>query len=379
MAPTLTPRERFLRTLRYEPVDRRPAGLAGPWPDTLARWHCEGLPAGVTDVHEHLGVTRLGYRMTNITPIAGPHPAFAGRVLREEGDHVYSIDSYGRTVRNFKSHTSMPEWIDYPVKDSLSLRRFLDEHFDVEHLDSRFAPDWAEKARAAEARGDIVMIDGGCYYGTLRAIAGTEVASYLFYDAPDLVDELFERYFAVVMEGLRRAVKIVKVDVIGFGEDFAFKNGPLLSPEMFRRFLQPRYAKAMAFAREHGADLTWHDSDGDVRLLLPHMLAAGVNGTAPCEVAAGMDPVALRRRFGRDLRMGGGFDKRIVAHGPDAVRHEFARLAPVIREGGYVPGIDHSVPADVSWDNYRHYVDQLVRAVAINQSQSGRTTENQQY
>jgi predicted TIM-barrel fold metal-dependent hydrolase len=71
------------------------------------------------------------------------------------------------------------------------------------------------------------------------------------------------------MEGLRRAVKIVTVDVIGFGEDFAFKNGPLLSPAMFRQFLQPRYAKAMAFAREHGCDLTWHDGDGDCRLLLP--------------------------------------------------------------------------------------------------------------
>ena len=124
----------------------------------------------------------------------------------------------------------------------------------------------------------------------------------------------------------------------------------------------------MAFAREHGAYLTWHDSDGDCRLLLPDMLGAGVNGTHPCEVAAGMDPVALRRQFGRDLRMGGGFDKRIVARGPEAVRHEFARLAPVIREGGYVPGIDHSISADVSWDNYRCYLDLLIRAVEINQS-----------
>ncbi|MGD0092516.1 MAG: hypothetical protein ABSE73_21585, partial [Planctomycetota bacterium] len=305
----LTHRERFLRTLRYEPVDRRPVYLAGPWHDTLARWHKEGLPADVTDVHEYLRVKGSGYQITNITPVAGLYPLFEQQVLREEGEFIFKRDDYGRTVRDFKAHTSLPEWLDFPVKGPADLRRLLDEHFDVTNLDARFAPDWADKARAAEARGDIVLIDGGCYYWTLRSVAGVAGASYLLYDSPDLVDELCERYFAVVMEGLRRAVKIVKVDLIGFGEDFAFKTGPLLSPEMFRRFIQPRYAKAMALAREHGIDLAWHDSDGDCRLLLPDMLAAGVNGTVPCEVAAGMDPVALRQRFGRDLRMGGGFDK----------------------------------------------------------------------
>jgi uroporphyrinogen decarboxylase len=359
----MTHRERFLRTLRYEEVDRRPAYLAGPWHDTLARWRREGLPDGVADVHEFLGVREYGYRMTNITPIAGPYPTFERKVLRQEGDVIFSIDAYGRTVKDFASRTTMPEWIEFPVKDAADLRRYLDEHFDVSNLDARFAPDWADKAKAAAACGDIVMIDGGCYYWTLRSIAGVDGASYLLYDCPELVDELCERYFTVVMEGLRRAVRIVQVDLIGFGEDFAFKTGPLLSPEMFRRFILPRYAQTMAFAHAHGVNLTWHDSDGDCRLLLPDMLSVGVNSTAPSEVAAGMDPVGLRRQFGRDLRIGGGFDKRIVARGPAAVRAEFARLAPVIREGGYVPGIDHSVPADVSWDDYRRYVDLLVQTV----------------
>lgn len=361
----VTQRERFLRTLQYEPVDRCPVYLAGPWADTLVRWHGEGLPSDVTDVHDYLGVSDFGYRMANITPMAGLYPSYTETVIKDEGEFIIKMDGYGRTVRDFKNHTSFPEWIDFPVKEAADLRRLLDEHFDISNLDARFAPDWAEKARAAEARGDILLIDGGCYYWTLRSIAGVDGASYLLYDCPELVNELCERYFTVVMEGLRRAVKLVKVDVIGFGEDFAFKTGPLLSPDMFRRFILPRYAKTMAFAREHGVNLTWHDSDGDCRLLLPDMLSVGVNSTAPCEVAAGMDPVALRRQFGRDLRMGGGFDKRIVSRGPDAVRQELARLSPVFCEGGFVPGIDHSVPADVSWDHYRAYIDLLISMTTI--------------
>ncbi len=69
--------------------------------------------------------------------------------------------------------------MEFPVKEAADLRRYLDEHFDVTNIEARFAPDWADKARAAQARGDVIMIDGGCYYWTLRSIAGVDGASYL--------------------------------------------------------------------------------------------------------------------------------------------------------------------------------------------------------
>jgi uroporphyrinogen decarboxylase len=352
-------RERFLRTMRYEPVDHRPLHLVGAWDDTLRRWRREGLPEGV-DAHALLGVQPL--RVANVGPAAGIFPPFEERVISEDAEVTLSLDAYGRTVKNFKDHTSMPEWIDFPVKTGDDLRRMMDRHFDTSNLEARFPPDWERKTREGAARHDIVLIDGGCYYNTLRSLAGVENASYLLYDAPELVDELFERYFTVVMAGLRRAVKIVTLDVIGFGEDIAYKTGTLISPEMFRRMILPRYRQAMEFAQAHGIDLAWYDSDGDVRAFIPDYLAVGINGLAPCEVAAGMDPVELRRTFGKSLRMLGGFDKRLVARGKAAIDAEFRRLQPVIEEGGYLPAIDHSVSADISWDNYRHFIDALRKA-----------------
>jgi len=352
-------RERFLRTMRYEPVDHRPLHLVGAWGDTIQRWRQEGLPEGV-DANALLGVKSI--HLANVGPAAGIFPPFEERVIREETEVTIALDSYGRTVKNFKNHTSMPEWIDFPVKTGDDLRRLMDQHFDVSNLEARFPPDWERKTREAAARDDIILVDGGCYYNTLRNLAGVENASYLLYDAPELVDELFERYFAVVMAGLERAVKIVKIDLIGFGEDIAYKTGTLISPEMFRRMILPRYRKAMEFAHAHGIDLTWYDSDGDIRAFIPDYLAVGINGLEPCEVAAGMDPVELRRTFGKSLRLIGGFDKRLVAQGKAAIDAEFRRLQPVIKEGGYLPAIDHSVSADISWDNYRHFIDALRKA-----------------
>jgi len=356
----MTERERFLRTMRYQSVDKRPLYCVSAWGDTVARWQREGLPSGV-DVHAYLGVEPL--QSINVTGTAGLFPLFDTRTISEDATYRISLDSYGRTVRDFVDHTSMPEWLDFPVTDAESLQRVLDEHFDVDNLDARYTTGWEEKLQRAAASESVIVIDGGCYYWTLRSLAGVETASYLFYDAPELVDELFERYFTVVMDGLRRASRRVAIDVIGFGEDIGFKTGPLVSPEFFRRFLLPRYRKTMALAHELGITLTWYDSDGDIRAFIPDYLAAGIDTLAPCEVAAGMSPVALRQQFGRDLRMIGGIDKREIAQGKAAIDAEIERIKPLLDEGGFMPAIDHSVSADISFDNYRYFIEVLVKAL----------------
>ena len=356
----MTDRERVLRIFNYQPVDRRPLHLVGPWGDTLERWYGEGLPRDV-DLNKFLGVTPLA--MTNVAGIAGIYPTYETRVLREDDTFKYMIDGYGRTVRDFKHHTSMPEWLDFAVKTPADLQRVLDEHFDMARLEERFPPEWEARVKKAAASDALILTDGGCFYWTLRSLAGVEYASYLFYDAPELVDELFERYCLVTLEGIRRAAKLVRIDLIGFGEDIGFKTGPLVSPVMFRQFILPRYKRIMDLAHSYGINLTWYDSDGDVRQFIPDYLSVGINGLAPCEVAANMIPCELRKTYGRELRLVGGIDKREIAKGPAAIDAELERNRPVIEEGGFLPAIDHSIPADISFANYRYFLEKLQKIV----------------
>jgi uroporphyrinogen decarboxylase len=367
MTTPLNQRERFLRTMRYQPTDMRPLNLVGFWPDTLARWRREGLPADTSsdeNLDRYFGIQQR-LEVFNVNYAFGIWPSFETRVLERTEEFTISIDTTGRTVRNFNHHTSFPEWIDFPVKNGGDLRRYIDERVKDSDLDARFPAGWEGKLRAAVAANKVIMINGGGYYWTLRSIAGVEVASYLLYDERELVEELFDRLQVQIMEGMRRTLAICTPDVVGYGEDLAYKNGPLLSPDMFRQMILPRYKLALDLAHAKGMDLTWYDSDGDLRLFIPDYLSVGINGLAPCEVAAEMDPVALRRQFGRELRLIGGFDKRLVAQGKKAIDAEFARLRPVIQEGGYVPSIDHSVSADISLDNYRYYLDAVQKALVL--------------
>ena len=358
----MTDRERFRRTMRYEPVDHPPLHLVGIWGDTLERWHGEGLPRGA-DPDDFLGATAL--RSINVSGTMCMHPGYEPRIIAEDETFRIRLDEYGRTVRDFKDHTSMPQWLDFPVTDRKSLQSVLDHHYSIDNLDERFGSDWRQQIHRARESDDLIVVDGGCYYWTLRSLAGVEGASYLLYDAPNLVEELFERYLTVVLEGIRRATALVQVDVIAFGEDIACKNRPLLSPQMFRRSILPRYCMAMQAARERGIDLTWYDSDGDLSLFIPDYLDAGINTLAPCEVAAGMVPSALRRRFGRTLRLIGGIDKREVARGRAGVDAEIERNRMLIEEGGFLPAIDHTVSSDISFDAYRYYLDAIRRALGF--------------
>jgi len=52
----------------------------------------------------------------------------------------------------------------------------------------------------------------------------------------------------------------------------------------------------------------------------------------------------------------GGVDKRALAAGPDAIDRELERIRPAVEAGGCIPAVDHSVPPDVSWENFQYYL-----------------------
>jgi hypothetical protein len=116
----------------------------------------------------------------------------------------------------------------------------------------------------------------------------------------------------------------VDVDFCYACEDLGFKNSSFISPAMFREFLLPAYKRLTAMLR---------------------------------------DVVEVRKSF-PNFQISGGIDKRIIAEGKDAIDAELNRkVPPLVRSGGYIPCCDHSVPPDVSWENFRHYRHRLTELV----------------
>jgi hypothetical protein len=354
----MTNRERFLRTMHYESVDRPPIWTDGPWPDTFERWYAEGYPKGV-ELEAFLGVDAHHYHGAAIDTFL--IPPIEPTVLEDHGDYIIRRDCFGATIKDFKDHTTMPQWLDYLVKTPRDLEA-LTERLEWNGGRGRVPADWDAQVHKIKASGLGAVAAGGSYYGILRNLMGMERLSLMYYDAPEVIKRYSDTYFNIIMRTLERAFADLPGEIIyvGFNEDFAYRNAPLLSPAMFREFIMPYYQEVTAFARSRGVDLFWLDSDGNIRALLPDLLAAGINIFYPMECAAGMDPLAIRRDFGRAVRMIGGIDKRALAAGKDAIVKEVrTKVPPLIAEGGYIPRVDHSVGTDISLENYLFYFKQL--------------------
>jgi uroporphyrinogen decarboxylase len=77
-----------------------------------------------------------------------------------------------------------------------------------------------------------------------------------------------------------------------------------------------------------------------------------------------MDPLMIRQKYGRDLRLWGGVDKRELTKDRAAIDAHLRSLAPLIEDGGFIPTVDHLVPPDVSLENFRYYMEQKLRLLA---------------
>ena len=161
---------------------------------------------------------------------------------------------------------------------------------------------------------------------------------------------------------MSQILDVIDIDAFGFWEDMAYNHAPLISPAAVRRFMLPRYRKVADFLRRRGVKYIGLDSDGRIDSLIPIWMDAGLNFLYPFEVQSGMDVPAVRRTYGRELRIWGGVDKRALIHGKTAIDAELERLKPLIAEGGYIPHTDHSCPPDISFANYCYYLKQLASA-----------------
>jgi uroporphyrinogen decarboxylase len=171
------------------------------------------------------------------------------------------------------------------------------------------------------------------------------------------MQEMMDHFADLTLSVMSRVLDAldVPIDHAQWWEDMAYNAGPLISPKHVRHLMLPGYRRVNDYLRKRGVDVISVDSDGKIDALIPIWLDSGINCMFPNEVAAGNDVFAMRAKYGRDLLLIGGIDKRALAEGKPAIRQELERRLPLVTQGGYIPEIDHSVPHDISFEDYQYY------------------------
>ena len=357
----MTDRERFLACILGEPVDRPPFWLYwGPWQTTVDRWKTEGMPEGA----DHRSLFDSDQPPMIVPVNLGPCPPVPEKVFEETDEFIVHSGDWGVITRDLKDRSSMPEFLEFPIKTPEDWQQFKDERFDPNHPD-RLKGEWRRICTDYVARGCPIQL--GCFpdvgvFGSVRWLLGDEECLMAFYTMPDLVHDIMGHMTSVYLTVFDAVVRQVRVDVIHIWEDMCGRQGPLISPDHWEQFLGPQYRRIAAFAAKHDIRVISVDTDGNPDLIIPPMLKAGVNFLYPFEVAAGCDVNVLGDRYPA-LGMMGGIDKRALAEGPAAIDNELERVRPAVEKGHYIPTTDHLIPHDVSWDNYCYYANALKKLI----------------
>lgn len=366
--------ERFNACMDYSSCDRRPNHELGVWAQTRTRWEREA-PQAMRAMEwdwfysePALDLDRRDY----VNVDYGFMPAYSREVL--ESSEAYEI------VRNEKGIVTkallegtldghrmcMDQYLSFPVSepaDFAAVKRRL-----VPAIPERYPDDLDARIEEWRQRDYPLVLGRNCaangFYWRAREFMGTEALSYAWYDHPALMHEICAFYCEFIIETSRPVLERTKVEYFTLNEDLSMKSGPLLSPATYREFIYPHMCRLVEFMLSHGVAHVAIDTDGDPTALVPLFMDAGVDTLWPLERASGMNPVAIRQRFGKSLRLWGGVDKRVLTQGRAAIRQHLQELAPLIEEGGYIPTIDHTVPPDVSWDDFRYYMEKKTALLA---------------
>jgi uroporphyrinogen decarboxylase len=348
-------RDAWKAVMEYGEFSEVPALWWDPWDETRVRWAAEGMPDGL-DPHEALGTIRF---WINLEVDLGLRPAFPPEVLEDTPEYTVRRCQDGTVQKSWKRSSSIPQYVDHALKDA---RDWPDFKRRLQPDPGRIPQDLGEKAEALVAADDLVLIDCLSLVGWIRNWMGLEGMSYLLFDDPDAFEDMVATIADLACWSIDWTIPMLPVvpDAGILWEDICGKNGPLISPELMRRRVAPHYRRIRQKLDSYGVHLLGVDCDGDVSQMLPVWLESGVNLHMPMEIGTwGADPMAFRRRYGRELRMVGGIDKRELEKGPAAIDREIERRMPLVRDGGFIPMPDHYITPQTSLGDFRHYLDRV--------------------
>lgn len=368
----------------------------------------ENKPVRVTDPYQMLGEVDnelLEILGGDVMPAKGPKSSFGfynhapfkeyrtpwGQKVLVPVEFHTSIDENGDTLTYPQGDTSaqasakMPKtsyFFDAIIRqqpideEKLDPKDNLEEYGFVSENDLKY---WEETARKARATGKAVVAGlGGTALGDIAHIPGMklkqpkgirDIAEWYMslIIRPDYIKTIFDRQTEIALENYNRLHKVIgdNVDAVFIcGTDFGTQVSTFCAPEQFDDMWLPYYRKINDWIHTNTNWKTFKHSCGAVEPFMSRFIDAGFDIINPVQInAQGMDPVHLKKKYGKELVFwGGGVDtqKTLPYATPEKVRDEVLRLCEIFaKDGGFVFNTVHNIQANVPVKNIVAIVDAI--------------------
>ncbi len=365
----LTSKQRVARCLHRQPHDRVPM-FDSFWGETeqdfVARLGDDRLGRGIWDAQSgrHDKLTLWEYFDFDLMQVAWPDQRLRlvpPEIIAETDEWVLQRDGNEAVLRWWKHKCGTPEHvrfgIDTPEKWA-KVKPLLTASRDRVRWDE-FWP----RYRRAKERGMYICFSGVEVIESIKDTLGHEMMCKAMLKQPEWLHDVFATYtqFEIDMYDLIEAEGFVCDGAFIYG-DIAYKNGPFMSPKHYREFVYPCHKRFLDAFHKRGMPVIFH-SDGDIRLLIPHFMEAGVDMIQPMEARASMDVRELAPQYGDRLGFCGNIDVMVlITNDREKIRAEVeSKMAAAMKNHGYMYHSDHSIPPGVTLETYRWLLEEVRR------------------
>jgi uroporphyrinogen decarboxylase len=283
--------------------------------------------------------------------------------LKEDEKYFHFMDEWGIGYRMPREDGHYFDMESHPLADARGLDD-LEKFPWPEPCDPERLAGLKEQARALKRLDDYALIVPSLMPGVLEVSLWLRGFEDFFSDLvidPGFACALMDKLVDLKIAYWEKVLPLLEDDavVIREGDDIGAQNGPIVSPDIYRRYIKPSHKRLFGFVKKHAgpqAKLFLHTC-GSVYELIPDLIEMGVDILNPIQVSAKDmgDTRRLKQEFGKDLVFwGGGIDtQHVLPHGSvqqirDEVKRRIDDLAP---GGGFVFATVHNIQSDVSPEN----------------------------
>jgi uroporphyrinogen decarboxylase len=366
----LLPRERVIRVLRHEPVDRVPVfyRMKAEAKAKIARVF--GIEkTGTGRKHDPTLELRLGNDIVMYQ--VGINADFSHHHI-EIGETWYNHFGVGYGKSGLEGRTPEEEVLFAKSQEFWGPAKIVPENFpkvhpikSLEDLKSYKWPDPNDPSLIEPVR-EMVEKYGKEYFtacdlsstlieAAYAHIVGTQNFFLYMFDQPELIEGVLDgltEYYAQLGSNVIKT----GIDMIRVGDDIGAQQAMMLAPKQWRELAKPRFKYMFDKFRQANPDIfiKMH-SCGDYSPILPDEVELGTHLSGLMQPTGGLkDQPAVKAKYGRDMALIGGLDvQRLLPRGQvEDVRkgvHDVMKNLAV--GGGYIFSPSHYIMADVPVQN----------------------------
>jgi uroporphyrinogen decarboxylase len=367
---TLTSRQRVLRTLNRQPVDRMPIDLGSHTSTGISAF-------AYWNLREYLGLYTTNIWLPDMVQVL----AFVDEDIRQQfhldcillepkwsnpsrwnprGKYTFDVprsfqperDAAGDwVVHQGASKMRMPEGGFFFDGNWLSNWGELDEDDALNH--------YAREAERIYKETDYATnFVGYSYGGGFGAFFGGIDRCIKMLEAPQEVHAEHETLLQTYMSRLGKIIDRFGgyIQLITMSDDMGTQDRPMCRPKLIEQFSAPYIRRFCDFVHRNSDIKVFLHNCGSIKPLIALLIDCGVDVINPVQISAGnMDPVQLKAEFGEDIVFwGGGCDTQnvLTAGTPEVVARNVRDLVRIFKPGGgFVFNQVHNIMGDVPPEN----------------------------